>query len=119
MEPTAVFEEYVAEFAKALMQLNPNECRRYYDQRVEECESTLIVMHACDINETAGDDSSKGGYYSYSLIKSTRRGIREFWWYCGLTFALERLLGTLLRSFLFHLRVKLFFVNDISLVFSL
>lgn len=46
--------------AAAIAQLSPSECRRYYDKRIEECDIGLVVMYACSINETAGDDSSKG-----------------------------------------------------------
>ncbi len=69
----------IREFAEALMkaaaitQLSPSECRKYYSSRIEECDSGLIVMYACSINETAGDDSSKGGYYSHSLISSATK----------------------------------------------
>ena len=59
--------------AAAITQLSPSECRRYYDSRIEECDIGLIVMYACSINETAGDDSSKGGYYSHSLISSATK----------------------------------------------
>ena len=29
-----------------------------------------IVMYGCDIGETSGDDSRKGGYYTQSLLKA-------------------------------------------------
>lgn len=51
--------------------LNPEECKRYYNKTIEECSKQLICTMACDIDETAGDDSRTGGYYSASLLKET------------------------------------------------
>ncbi len=70
-----IIHEFVERLMKAaaITQLSPSECRRYYDSRIEECDIGLIVMYACSINETAGDDSSKGGYYSHSLISSATK----------------------------------------------
>lgn len=51
--------------------LNPEECKLYYNKQISDCPEQLICAMACDINEVAGDSSSKGGYYSSSLIKET------------------------------------------------
>jgi len=51
--------------------LNPEECKRYYNKTIEECPKQLICAMASDIDETAGDDSRIGGYYSASLLKET------------------------------------------------
>lgn len=50
-------------------QLNPTECRLYYNRRISECPEQIICAQACDIGEIAGDSSSKGGYYSSSLLR--------------------------------------------------
>ncbi|MCL6478972.1 MAG: hypothetical protein K6T65_11240, partial [Peptococcaceae bacterium] len=51
-------------------QLDPIECRRYYEKRLEQCPNGIVVGYACSKNETAGDSQSRGGYYSYSLLNS-------------------------------------------------
>ena len=48
--------------------MDKQKARRYYDEQLLKCPRGLVVMQACDIDETAGDDEKKGGYYSYSLI---------------------------------------------------
>jgi hypothetical protein len=58
-------------FQKTLSQIHPEDCRLYYDNRIKECPGSLTVLYSCDINETAGE-TSKGGYFSYSLINSSK-----------------------------------------------
>lgn len=60
----------IAKFAETRAQLGPSECRKYYEKQLEKCPSGIVVGYACLKNETAGDSQSKGGYYSYSLLKS-------------------------------------------------
>ncbi len=66
------FSEGLKAAMRKVFTLNPTDCRKYYDLRIEECEATLVVMHACSINETAGDNSENGGYYSFSLIERAK-----------------------------------------------
>jgi hypothetical protein len=68
-------ETIMAKATRAASMLDPNQCRRYYDKRIEECATGLVVMHSCDIDETAGDDSSKGGYYSYNVIRCAEQWV--------------------------------------------
>jgi hypothetical protein len=78
VEETILFEETRnVKTARARAFLTPSECRRYYDKRIEECSTGLIVLHACSINETAGDDSENGGYYSYSLINAIEQWVGD------------------------------------------
>jgi hypothetical protein len=51
--------------------LDPEQCRLYYDKRIEECASALVVLFACSEGETAAD-TSRGGRYSYSLISTAK-----------------------------------------------
>ena len=44
------------------------ECRRYYEERISDCASGLCILWGCSVGETAGDDKSRGGYYSLSLL---------------------------------------------------
>ncbi len=58
--------------AKAASRFHPEDCRRYYDKRIQECASDLVTMYACDTDEKAGDDDKRGGFYSYSLLESCK-----------------------------------------------
>jgi hypothetical protein len=53
---------------------NPTDCRLYYDKRIEECPRSLTVLYSCDIDETS-EDTSKGGFFAYNLIESSREWI--------------------------------------------
>ena len=77
------YAEYVAEserksFSAILLMdsggkvLNPELCKYYYNKRIEECPEQLIYSTACNVGETAGDNSSFGGFYSSSLLKETK-----------------------------------------------
>lgn len=48
--------------------LDSGQCRALFDEKVAACPESLVVLHSCSRNQTAGDDSLKGGYYSYNLI---------------------------------------------------
>lgn len=65
---TVLAEDTLAKMDSMARSLSTTDCRIYYDRAISECPSGLIVLHSCDINETAGDDSRRGGYYAYSLI---------------------------------------------------
>jgi hypothetical protein len=47
--------------------LDPADCRRFFDIRIEECQAGLVVLHSCGFNETAGE-TSRGGWYSRALL---------------------------------------------------
>jgi len=55
-------------YDSAIKTLDLSECRRYFDKRITECDSGIVVINSCDVKETAGETSNKGGYYSSSLI---------------------------------------------------
>ncbi|MTI82405.1 MAG: caspase family protein [Firmicutes bacterium] len=63
-------ERMIAKFSEAKAELNPLECRKFFEKQLEKCHNGIVVGYACSKNETAGDSQSKGGYYSYSLLKS-------------------------------------------------
>jgi len=65
-----ITERVIAKFAEAKRDLNFSECRRYFNEAINKCSSSLIVGYACSKDETAGDSASIGGYYSYSILKS-------------------------------------------------
>jgi hypothetical protein len=56
--------------AKAKSELNLSECRKYFEKKLETCSNGIVIGYACSRNETSGDSKSRGGYYSYSLLKS-------------------------------------------------
>lgn len=73
--PTArVLDERLA---KAMPRINPDDCRKYYDKRIEECDGGLVVMYACSIGEFANDDSEKGGLYSFNLLNGSKGWARS------------------------------------------
>ena len=58
--------------AKAAARFNPEECRRFYDKRIQECSTELVVMYACGAGQLAADDDQKGGIYSYNLLEASK-----------------------------------------------
>lgn len=51
-------------------EINPLKCRESFDKEISLCDSGLVVMNSCSIDETAGENKTEGGYYTSSLIKS-------------------------------------------------
>ncbi|MGY8666213.1 caspase family protein [Bradyrhizobium sp. UFLA05-109] len=70
VEREILAEDVLAKADKASKRLNSSECRRYFDEAISKCSTGLIVLHACDVDEAAADDSRRGGYYAYSLLDS-------------------------------------------------
>lgn len=71
-----VYEEPVFEAARKAMKFaearaNFDSCRRYYETLIDKCSSGVVVGYACGVDETAGESSSRGGYYSSSLVKTS------------------------------------------------
>ncbi|UDQ98937.1 caspase family protein [Lentisphaerota bacterium WC36G] len=50
--------------------LNSQECRYYYDKKIDECSNGIITKHSSSIGETSGDDEVIGGHYISSLLES-------------------------------------------------
>lgn len=75
---TPLLEDRLFEAALAKsVQLDGERCRRLYNNQINLCRPGNIVLNACSIDEEAGDDSEKGGYYSYNLIKFARKWAKE------------------------------------------
>jgi hypothetical protein len=72
-----VFKKSLSEgmrtLANAGPRLNPEKCRKYYKERIMACAPATIVAYSCDIDETAQDDSRRGGIYSFHLLRESRR----------------------------------------------
>ena len=59
-------------FAEAMRKsasMTPDQCRYYYDREIQRCSSGLVLLWACAVGQTAGDDGARGGYYSSSLLE--------------------------------------------------
>lgn len=50
--------------------LTPWKCRINFDNVISKCDTGIVVMNSCSINQTAGESETKGGYYTSSLINS-------------------------------------------------
>jgi hypothetical protein len=53
----------------AAERVDPRLCRRYYREAIEQCEDALVILYSCAEDELSGDDSGKGGVYSFNLLK--------------------------------------------------
>lgn len=65
---TTLAEDALAKMDAMARSLSTSQCRYYYDQAISECPTGQIILFACDVDETAGDDSRRGGYFAYNLI---------------------------------------------------
>ncbi|MGB7283336.1 MAG: caspase family protein, partial [Candidatus Acidiferrum sp.] len=63
--------------AKAGPVLHPDDCRKYYDERITSCADELVVMYACSVGQSAADDSRTGGVYSSNLLDASKGWTRE------------------------------------------
>lgn len=74
IQPSLVVEEFPKKaLAKVLTTSDGKKFRKYYNERIAECRPGLIVLNACAIDETAGDDDQRGGYYSWEIIESAKK----------------------------------------------
>jgi hypothetical protein len=69
-----LFEEMtiIAKALESRAMINPMKFRERFDREIENCSNGIVAMYACAINEKAGDDSQRGGYYSSNLISNAR-----------------------------------------------
>ncbi|WP_335956431.1 caspase family protein [Acinetobacter bereziniae] len=68
----AAMENYSLDSAN-LQKIDLDECRKYFDKEISLCDTGLVVMNSCDIDEYAGESETDGGYYTSSLIKSAKK----------------------------------------------
>jgi|SRR5580704_11111609 hypothetical protein len=64
-------------FAKSGPTINPSECRKYYDKRIEDCPIGQVIMYSCGIDELSNEDDQRGGFYSYYLLEASREWVRN------------------------------------------
>ncbi len=69
--------EVLEEYARAKMSRQYNavapSTRHYYEQAILAAPKGLVVMCGCDVNETSGESSTGGGYYSSSLVQGAEQ----------------------------------------------
>jgi hypothetical protein len=70
-----ILESFSAKAANMYPALNPADCRIYFDKHLAKCPEELVVMYGCEIGQRAGDNTQKGGVYSYCLLDGA-----EDWW---------------------------------------
>jgi len=68
LERAVLTEDVIAKADSQVLELNPLDCRKYYDQTITQCENGLVILFACEIDETAGESSTTGGHYSSALL---------------------------------------------------
>ena len=74
--PILVEERLIKAFA-AKPERDAERCRRVYDEQIARCGNSMVIAYSCAIDERAGDDSQKGGIYSFSLLDVCRRWAEE------------------------------------------
>jgi hypothetical protein len=50
--------------------LDPEQCRFYYNKEIDSCSRGIVVQHSCSPGETSGDNDLYGGYYISSVLES-------------------------------------------------
>lgn len=65
----AILESAAFDSAKG-QQLNHTHCRLLFTSSIAACDPGIVVMNACQVGETAGENEAEGGYYTSSLIAS-------------------------------------------------
>jgi hypothetical protein len=69
--PDMLKEARKVELFKAVgPELNRANCRRFYENDLQNCYNTLTRYYSCSIGEMSYDDSVKGGLYTSTLIES-------------------------------------------------
>ena len=71
LEPLAIMDSAMDMMEKRGLSLSASECRKYFDKKIDACATGLVVMVACKVNETAGENI-RGGYYSGGLISGAK-----------------------------------------------
>ena len=66
----SVFAEFSNKLEKRSMSIW--DARKYYEEEILKCGKQRLVLYSCDEDECSNDDSRKGGYYSYNLLKIAR-----------------------------------------------
>lgn len=57
--------------------LDSKKCRAAFDNHIERCLPASIILNACNIDESAGDEAKQGGLYSASIIEAAEDFAKE------------------------------------------
>lgn len=57
---------------KAASQVSISNSRQLFDSHLKKCDPGVVELYACDLKETAGEDSTQGGLYTSSLIGASK-----------------------------------------------
>ena len=57
--------------------LSTNQCRKYFDIWLDNCNPGIVVLYACGFNELANESSAQGGWYSSALMSVCKDWERE------------------------------------------
>ena len=57
--------------------MNPEQCRRCFDDKISKCSNGIVVQHSCSPGQTSGDDDLYGGYYISSILDSAEEWVKD------------------------------------------
>lgn len=66
----AADEAIQAAFANEARTIDRATARRNFEQALMKCEEGRIVLYACDVHQSAGDDRNTGGCFSSNLLNN-------------------------------------------------
>lgn len=68
--PEPVAKSYRMSLIEATAALHPNNlrCRELFDKTCADTEKGAIFMYSCNLDEAAGESSTRGGYFSRGLV---------------------------------------------------
>ncbi len=72
LETETVMDSVAKRALRERHELNPNNCRKFFDIELSTCGDGLVVLHACGLDELASETASQGGYYSRALTSTAR-----------------------------------------------
>lgn len=75
--PSTFDESHVLMNFSNTMTISKSVAREFYESELSKCHNAIILISSCSVDETAGDSSSKGGYYSYSLREVAKQWCRS------------------------------------------
>jgi len=72
LETESVMDSVAKRALREQRELNPQDCRKFFDIELSKCGDGLVVLHACGLDELASETESQGGYYSRALTSAAR-----------------------------------------------
>jgi len=72
-----ILDEAIIKTAAVLAKLNPQDCQRYYNDRIEKCKDHLLVLHSCKAGEYSYDSNHRGGCFSNHLLHTANDWVQK------------------------------------------